>query len=98
MNELTEAQKERLIMLAEEAGEVIQAVGKILRHGYNSCHLDNDDISNRLDLVRELDDLNAIIGEMVKKGDEVDAIVLDVDATDDPLHGRQEGRVMLYRH
>jgi hypothetical protein len=69
MNELTEAQKERLIMLAEEAGEVIQAVGKILRHGYNSCHLDNDDISNRLDLVRELDDLNAIIGEMVKKGD-----------------------------
>jgi NTP pyrophosphatase (non-canonical NTP hydrolase) len=35
-NELTDAQVERLAILAEECGEVIQVVGKVLRHGYNS--------------------------------------------------------------
>ena len=33
-NQLTPAETERLAILAEECGEVIQAVGKILRHGY----------------------------------------------------------------
>lgn len=32
-NNLTPGEAERLAMLAEECGEVIQAVGKILRHG-----------------------------------------------------------------
>jgi NTP pyrophosphatase (non-canonical NTP hydrolase) len=35
-NGLTSAEAERLAILAEECGEVIQAVGKILRHGYQS--------------------------------------------------------------
>lgn len=37
-NNLTPAEAERLAMLAEECGEVIQVVGKILRHGYESYH------------------------------------------------------------
>lgn len=35
-NELTPAQVELLALLAEECGECIQAIGKILRHGYYS--------------------------------------------------------------
>lgn len=35
-NGLSDAQSERLAILAEECGEVIQIVGKILRHGYHS--------------------------------------------------------------
>ena len=33
-NKLTPAQAERLAILIEECGEVIQAATKILRHGY----------------------------------------------------------------
>jgi NTP pyrophosphatase (non-canonical NTP hydrolase) len=33
-NDLSESQIERLAILAEECGEVVQIVGKILRHGY----------------------------------------------------------------
>lgn len=35
-NRLTEAEQERLSILIEECGEVIQAACKILRHGYGS--------------------------------------------------------------
>ena len=37
-NGLNPAEAERLAILAEECAEVVQVVGKILRHGYNSCH------------------------------------------------------------
>lgn len=37
-NRLNEAEAERLALLAEEMGESIQAIGKILRHGYESTH------------------------------------------------------------
>lgn len=37
-NRLTPAEAERLALLAEECGEAIQAIGKILRHGYESNH------------------------------------------------------------
>lgn len=37
-NKLTPAEAERLAMLAEECGEVVQVIGKILRHGYESYH------------------------------------------------------------
>lgn len=40
-NKLTPAEAERLTILAEECGEVIQCVGKILRHGYESVHPDD---------------------------------------------------------
>lgn len=37
-NGLTEAEAERLALLAEECGEVVMAIGKILRHGYESVN------------------------------------------------------------
>ena len=33
-NELSPAEVERLAILAEEMGEAIQVIGKVLRHGY----------------------------------------------------------------
>lgn len=61
-NKLTPAEAERLALLAEECGEVIQAIGKILRHGYESYH-PNDVLktSNRRLLERELGDVQAAV-------------------------------------
>ena len=63
-NKLTPAEAERLAMLAEECGEVIQIVGKILRHGYDSYHPVNPRVSNLGLLVKELRDLNAVLMAM----------------------------------
>lgn len=61
-NGLSFAQAERLAVLAEECGEVIQAVGKILRHGnFRSGKLAMGDRTNRQNLEREIGDLNAIL-------------------------------------
>lgn len=70
-NRLSNAEAERLTMLAEEAGEIVQAVGKILRHGYASCHPDNEnaDRDNRADLEKEIGDLIGIALAMVKADD-----------------------------
>lgn len=65
-NGLTPAEAERLAMLAEEAGEIIQAVGKILRHGYSSYHPDDPEgPDNRDRLQREVDDLITVSKIMV---------------------------------
>lgn len=70
MTNLTDAQRERLAMLAEEAAEVIQVIGKILRHGYDSYH-PNDILKtpNRKFLQEELMDFDSIMTEMASKGD-----------------------------
>lgn len=62
MEHLTDAQIERLAILSEECGEVIQIVGKVLRHGYANFHpLDPVLQSNKSLLQNELGDLvNAI--------------------------------------
>jgi hypothetical protein len=52
-NGLTPAEAERLAFFAEEMGEAIQIIGKILRHGYESYHPDSPDISNRQLLEKE---------------------------------------------
>ncbi len=72
-NKLTPAEAERLAMLAEEAAEVIQIVGKILRHGYESHHPDDGGIDNRGLLNKELLDFIAVSSAMVNYGD-IDAI------------------------
>lgn len=59
-NRLTPAQAERLAMLAEECAEVIQVVGKILRHGYDSHHPAIPHVTNRQLLGDELTDLMAV--------------------------------------
>lgn len=54
-NGLSPAEAERLALLAEEMGEAIQVVGKILRHGYDSRNpLDRDAVINRGLLEEEL--------------------------------------------
>ncbi|HRP26375.1 hypothetical protein [Thauera sp.] len=69
MNKLTDAEAERLAMLAEEAAEVVQIVGKILRHGYDSYHPLQPDVLNRELLDDELRDLLTVAKRMVGKGD-----------------------------
>jgi hypothetical protein len=41
VNGLSNEQLESLALLSEECGEVIQVVGKILRHGLDSNWMDN---------------------------------------------------------
>jgi len=69
-NGLTPAQAERLAMLAEEAGEVIQAVGKILRHGLDNWSPTNPDPApNRYHLRREITDFLAVVSLLEQEGD-----------------------------
>lgn len=61
-NELTEAQAERLAILLEELGEAQQAIGKILRHGYESYNpVINTGRTNRRELEKECGDVYAAI-------------------------------------
>lgn len=66
---LSPNEAERLEMLAEEAGEVVQAVTKILRHGYESYHPQAPAASNRKMLNTELGDLIAVHVLMMTEGD-----------------------------
>lgn len=67
---MTPAQHERLSMLLEEAGEVVQICGKILRHGYDSYNpFDENKITNKDLLEKELTDLYVIMDKMNAYGD-----------------------------
>lgn len=57
-NKLTPTEAELLALLAEECGEVVQAIGKILRHGLDSWHPDSG-MNNRSTLEREMGDVRA---------------------------------------
>lgn len=71
-NNLTPAEAERLALLLEEMGEAQQAIGKILRHGYNSV---NPDLpppaggTNRCNLERELGDVLVAIDFLIEADD-----------------------------
>jgi NTP pyrophosphatase (non-canonical NTP hydrolase) len=70
---MTNAELERLAILAEECGEVVQIVGKIIRHGYESHNpFDESKTINRQLLEKELGDLEFIIW-LMKKSDDVDS-------------------------
>jgi NTP pyrophosphatase (non-canonical NTP hydrolase) len=61
-NELSLAQAERLAFAAEEMGEALQAIGKILRHGYESYNpVVDTGMTNRRELEQELGDVYAAI-------------------------------------
>lgn len=67
---MSPAELERLAWLAEECAEVIQAIGKIIRHGYESKDPTNPDHEgNRADLIRELSDVTAAVLLMDREGD-----------------------------
>lgn len=68
-NALTPGELERLSILTEELGESVQAIGKILRHGYTSVNPDRPDKDNRSDLEAELGDVRAAEFMMFSSGD-----------------------------
>lgn len=71
-NGLSDAELERLSILSEELGEAVQAVGKIMRHGYESYNpLKRGGLSNREELEKELGDIRFIVN-MMKKRDDLD--------------------------
>lgn len=74
-NGLSEAEAERLAVLAEECAEVIKAISKILRHGYESVNphaLDSGDRppeTNRSALERELGDARCATDMLILASD-----------------------------
>ncbi len=66
---LSPAEHERLAVLAEEMGEAIQVIGKILRHGYESYHPLAKSPTNREMLEKELGDVQIAVGMLVAAGD-----------------------------
>lgn len=68
-NGLSPAQIERLVLLQEELAESIQAVSKILRHGYESYNPARVSASNRLHLQEELGHVQNSISMLVTAGD-----------------------------
>lgn len=67
-NELDLPEAERLEVLLEELGEVIQIIGKIKRHGYENSHPDGDTTNRRL-LEYEIGHVKNVINMMVNEGD-----------------------------
>lgn len=59
-NDLTPEELEALSLIAEECGEVIHVIGKILRHGLLCAHPDGGPDNQRL-LTVELGDLRAAV-------------------------------------
>ena len=67
-NGLSNAEAERLAVLMEELGEAQQAIGKILRHGFDTSYSENDP-TNREQLEKELGDVQNAQRMMVEAGD-----------------------------
>ncbi len=68
-NKLTPAEAELLACLAEECGEVMQVIGKVLRHGYDDYSpYDETKTTNRRNLEKELGDLAAVKARMINAG------------------------------
>jgi len=69
-NGLSPAEAERLALLAEELGEATQAIGKILRHGYESKNpYQMSGSTNREALERECGDVYHAIWRLIGAGD-----------------------------
>ena len=80
------AELERLAVLAEECGEVVQVIGKIIRHGYDSKHPDNmNGPDNRRLLEKEIGDVKAILRLMLDAGD---VSMLPIKASRDEKYAR----------
>lgn len=75
-NQLSPAEVERLALLAEECGEVVQAISKVLRHGYESTHPDGGPTNRRL-LETEIGHVEHAIFRMHEAGDIDPLAVLD---------------------
>ena len=89
-NKLSPAEAERLALLAEECGEVVQAIGKVLRHGFENSHPDGGP-TNREALERECGDVYHAICRLTRAGD-IDSNGMSRQADD------KAKRVMCYLH
>jgi NTP pyrophosphatase (non-canonical NTP hydrolase) len=58
---ITPSEAEICNILLEECAEVIQAVSKVFRFGWDSCHPDSPNFSNKEHLTEELGDLMAMV-------------------------------------
>jgi len=91
-NKLTEAEQERLSILAEECGEVIQIIGKILRHGYESYNPnDSNKTTNRSLLEKEIAHTAVITNIMARASD------INEDSLDD-YYEDKETNIKKYLH
>lgn len=69
-DKLTSAQMELLALLAEECGECIQVVGKILRFGYTSLEPGTGEVyDNKELLVKELGDIRLAMEFLFESGE-----------------------------
>lgn len=69
-NDLSPPELERLSFLLEELGEAQQAIGKILRHGYESYNPTVDGhVGNRTDLAIELGHIRCAMIMLCEAGD-----------------------------
>ena len=106
-NKLTDAELERLSMLSEECGEVMQAIGKILRHGYEDTHPNNIDADgkvinkdavNRNDLEKEMGDVLGLINYMTEMGDVkqnavTNSMITKIERSSKYMHHQDPARV-----
>lgn len=96
-NKLYPSELERLAMLAEELGETQVAIGKIMRHGYESRDpTDSKHPGNRAALAGEIGDVLGEIYRLLKHGDVDDRIVdarrrMRVDASEPYTHHQSPG-------
>ena len=65
---LSPAQIERLALLAEECGEVVHAVGNVLRYGWQT-HSPYGGPTNRVLVERKVGSLRSVAGLMIEAGD-----------------------------
>lgn len=91
-NGLTPAEAERLEILGEECGEVIVALGKIKRHGYESTNPhETNSPTNRERLTVELGHVMAAVRAMVAKADLDERLIQDSAA-------RKESSINQWTH
>jgi len=68
LGKCTHEEKEILNILLEECAEVIQAISKIFRFGFESCHPEHPIITNRVHLTEELGDLYCMMNLLSQRG------------------------------
>lgn len=95
---LTNAEAERLAILAEECGEVVQMVGKVLRHGYRSSSplKPKGSPNNRALLSMEIGHIYAAVRRMVEAND-IDAHVVVTNGDDKFLSASPYLHHQIYR-
>jgi hypothetical protein len=88
-NGLSESEAERLAILIEECGEVVQAACKTLRHGYESANpkaaIGRQGETNREALERELGDLSHAVNRM-GDADDINQSAIASRAESKPQH------------